>query len=364
MGRRGDMIYHRKDGLWEARYVKEIDAFGKRKYGSVYAHSYKEAKEKQQDALDRMLLYKSTTPIRKMTVLELAEEWLCINRKRLKPSSYQRYQGFIKNHIEGVIGSLSVVYLSTVTVHEYAQNRLNTGLSSQSVNALLTFLHAVLKYGQRAYRLPMPEIIYLSVKKKEMRVLSQMEQNQLVTYLTQDLDIYKLGILVALYTGVRIGELCALRWEDVGEDHIKVRQTMQRIKNENGIGTQLYIGEPKTYTSARVIPIPSFLQEWIRPFRSQGADKPYFLSVNRRDITEPRTLQYRFKKYLSAASVKDANFHALRHTFATRCVECGFEVKSLSEILGHANVTITLNKYVHSSMDLKRANMNLLRAFL
>lgn len=218
MARRGDSIYRRKDGLWEARYVKEIDINGKKKYGSVYAHSYREAKAKQQDAMDHILLYQRPPSTRKITVNDLAEEWLLVNRNRLKPSSIQRYQGFFKNHIKPVLGSVSVLYLTTVVIHQFAANRLEAGLAPQTVNAILTVLHSILKYGHRQYQLPLPEIVYLSNEKKEMRVLSLDEQKKLVNYLRQDMDIYKLGVLVALYTGVRIGELCALKWEDIDDN--------------------------------------------------------------------------------------------------------------------------------------------------
>lgn len=362
MARRGESIYHRKDGLWEARYVKEIDITGKKKYGSVYGHSYREAKEKRQDALDHILLFQKASTLRGTTVTQLAQEWLQVNSGRLKPSSLQRYRGFLKNHIEPGIGSARAVYLSTITIHAFAQNRLATGLAPQSVNAVLVVLHSILKYGHRQYGLPLPEIIYLATAKKEMRVLSQDEQKKLVAFLLNDTDACKLGVLTALYTGLRIGELCALRWEDIEEDCIKVKRTMQRLKKEDGTGTELYVGTPKTSSSVRTIPIPSFLGDLIAKQTHNSAD--YFLSGSQVAVVEPRVMQYRFQQYLRQANIEKANFHALRHTFATRCVECGFEVKSLSEILGHANVQTTLNKYVHSSFALKQANMERLTLLL
>lgn len=361
MARRGESIYLRKDGFWEARYVKEIDANGKKKYGSAYGHTYKEAKEKRQDALDRIVLFQKPTTIRGTTVSSLAQEWLLVNRNRLKRSTLQRYQGFLKNHIDPVIGSARVLYLNTVTIHEFAQNRLNAGLAPQSVNTVLVVLHAILKYGQRQYHLPLPEIIYLSVERKEMRVLSLAEQKKLVAFLLEDMDVYKLGVLTALYTGLRIGELCALRWEDIEENCITVRKTMQRLKKTAANGTELFIGAPKTDTSLRTIPMPSFLKELIASFKENRPVGEYFLAEPSLPMTEPRVMQYKFVKYLRAAGIEKANFHALRHTFATRCVECGFEIKSLSEILGHANVQTTLNRYVHSSLSLKQANMDLLK---
>lgn len=363
MPRRRDGIYHRKDGLWEARYVKEVDLTGKKKYGSVYGHSYKEAREKRQDALAHIVLYQKPPSARRITVKELAAEWLLVNQSRLKPSTCQRYQGFLKNHLEGSLGAMEVLYVTTVTIHQFSMERLSSGLAPQTVNAILTLLHSILKYGHRQYQLPMPEIIYLSTEKKEMRVLSPEEQKKLVAYLIQDLDVCKLGILVALYTGLRVGELCALKWEDIGRDSITVRRTMQRLKTGD-TGTELHIGSPKTKTSLRTIPIPSFLQELIETFRKQELAESYFLASSPGEVIEPRSMQYRFCRYLKEAGIEKANFHALRHTFATRCVEAGFEIKSLSEVLGHANVQTTLNKYVHSSFDLKRANMELLSLVL
>lgn len=362
MARPGESIYHRKDGLWEARYVKEIDITGKKKYGSVYGHSYREAKEKRQDALDHILLFQRASTLRGTTITQLAREWLQVNSGRLKPSSLQRYRGFLKNHIEPGIGSVRAVYLSTITIHAFAQDRLASGLAPQSVNAVLVVLHSILKYGHRQYRLPLPEIIYLATDKKEMRVLSQDEQKKLVKFLLNDMDACKLGVLTALYTGLRVGELCALRWEDVEEGCIKVTRTMQRLKKGDGSGTELYVGTPKTSSSVRTIPIPSFLKDLIMKQTHSSSD--YFLSGSQVAVVEPRVMQYRFQQYLREAGVDKANFHALRHTFATRCVECGFEVKSLSEILGHANVQTTLNKYVHSSFSLKQENMERLTLIL
>ena len=363
MARRGESIYHRKDGLWEARYVKGIEPTGKKKYGSVYGHSYREAKEKRQDVLDHILLFQTTSIIRNITVGDLAKEWLQINSGRLKPSSLQRYRGFLKNHIEPCLGSARVIYLTTVMIHSFAQNRLTVGLAPQSVNAVLVMLHSILKYGHRQYGLPLPEIIYLAAEKKEMRVLTAEEQTKLANYLLQDIDSCKLGVLTALYTGLRIGELCALRWEDIGEDCIRVKRTVQRLKKEDNSGTELFVGAPKTASSIRVIPLPSFLKELIDCCRGERQENTNFLADRSTGIVEPRVMQYRFQKYLKEAGVTKANFHALRHTFATRCVECGFEVKSLSEILGHSNVQTTLNKYVHSSFELKQSNMERLEAY-
>ena len=360
MGRRGESIYHRKDGLWEARYLKEITPLGKKKYASVYGHSYREAKEKRQDALDNQLLFQRPTSLRKFTVSELANEYLYVSQNRIKTSTLQRYKGILKNHITPVIGHINIIYLSTIAIHEYSLNRLEAGLAPQTINTTLIFLKACLKYGHRQYKFPLPDISYLSETKKEKRVLSVEEQRKLVAYLSVNPDIYKFGVLLTLYTGLRIGELCALKWSDIENNCIKVRKTMQRLQKSNGNGTELFIGAPKTETSIRCIPIPSFLIKQLAHFRELGNGQEYFLGEKGQPIAEPRIMQYKFKKYLEEAGVEKANFHALRHSFATRCVEVGFDIKSLCEILGHASVQTTLSNYVHSSFELKQSNMELL----
>ena len=360
MARRGESIYLRKDGLWEARYVKEIDLNGKKKYGSVYGHSYREAKEKRQDALDQILLFQKPTTIRGITVSSLAQEWLAVNQSRVKRSTLQRYQGFLKNHIEPGLGTAKVIYLSTVSIHAFAQDRLKAGLSPQSVNTVLIVLHGILKYGHRQYKLPMPEIIYLATEKKEMRVLSKDEQKKLSAVLLEDMDAYKLGVLTALYTGLRIGELCALRWEDIEGNCIAVRKTMQRLKKPSGEGTELFIGAPKTNTSLRTIPLPSFLGELIATYKNSRSVGEYFVAEPGLPVTEPRVMQYKFRKYLRQAGIEKANFHALRHTFATSCIALGFDIKTLSDVMGHSSVKTTMDRYVHPSLSMKQANMDLL----
>ncbi|MBQ4333436.1 MAG: site-specific integrase [Clostridia bacterium] len=362
MSRRKDGIYHRKDGYWEARYVKEIDVQGKRKYGSVYARSYQEAKTKRQAKVEQIILYqKPVTSMQSLTVSQLVEEWLFLNKSRIKPSTYQRYYGFYKNHIQNELNRQVVLYCTTATLHAFALGRLQTGLSPQSVNAVLVFLHSCFKYGHKQYSLPLPDIVYLASEKREIQVLSQEEQRKFVQYLQQDIDVYKFGVLLALYTGLRVGELCALHWEDITEDCIYVRRTMQRLACEKGKGTVLFEGTPKTKASVRNIPIPSFLMDHMSYFRKKGCNQEYFLGCENKRWAEPRVMQYKFKRYLKGAGLKDFRFHSLRHTFATRCIECGCSIKATSCVLGHQKIGTTLDLYTHISMENKRQNLELLQ---
>lgn len=364
MPKKGERVYHRKDGLWEARYVKGIDSSGKKQYGSVYAKTCRGAKEKRQAAEDNLLLYQTPAGPRNITVGRLVTEWLYINRQRLKTSTAQRYEGLWRNHIEQAIGSRTVLNCTTISLHEYAMELRNKGLSVGTVNSILTFLHSCFKYGHRQYRLPMPDFIYFPKEEKEMRVLSREEQQLLVVHLLKDMDIYKFGVLLALYTGLRIGELCALQWGDIQNETLTVRKTMQRLKAEEKSQTKLNIGTPKTRSSLRTIPIPSFILSYLHIFDKDRLPDEYVLGTVDLPVVEPRVMQYKFDGYMKELHIQNASFHTLRHSFATRCIECGMDVKTLSCVLGHSSVSTTLNKYVHISENQKRMNLERLQLFM
>lgn len=196
---------------------------------------------------------------------------------------------------------------------------------------------------------------------EEMRVLSVEEQNKLILYLLTDMDNYKFGTLFALMTGLRIGEVCALRCGDISlkEKTVTVRETMRRVKNlDGGTKTKIIFTKPKTNTSARVVPLTKAAFELCREHMNRANPGAFFLTGSEGKYIEPRTLQYKIKEYGTACDIENIHFHALRHTFATRCVEVGFEIKSLSEVLGHATPRITLERYVHSSIEFRSCLKN------
>lgn len=178
--------------------------------------------------------------------------------------------------------------------------------------------------------------------------------------LVNNLDQTALGILISMFTGIRIGELCALTWKDISLENntIRIQRTMQRIQTpDDAAKTKVFILEPKSSSSVREIPIAKVLREYLE---QQQKKEGYVLSGKVYKYVEPRTVQNRFKGIMKNCNIDNASFHTLRHTFATRCIEIGFDIKSVSEILGHANVNITLNRYVHPSMDSKQKNMDML----
>ena len=375
MSRTGENIYKRKDGRWEARYIKYYDGNGKAKYGYVYGHSYAEAKSK----LIRCLISIKSGPASNSKPNSFKgfdfwlDEWLKVKKVRVKEPTYIRYRNSIENHIKPYLGKYPIERISTALIEKFAQYLLEKGrldktggLSEKSVLDILTIVKEVIKYTNTLGIATSCQIEFIPLKnkRKEMRVLSKEESQKLVSYLTVDTDNYKLGIFLALYTGIRVGELCALQWKDLSFSdktlHIsKTMQRLQKVEQNEEKKTHVIVAEAKSQSSHRLIPLPDFILEMASQYKQ--SPNCYIISTSRGKFIEPRVMQYQFKKCMEACGIKNVNFHALRHTFATRCIEAGFDIKTLSEILGHSSVKITLDKYVHSSLELKRINMEKLR---
>lgn len=292
------------------------------------------------------------------------DEWLRVNKIRVKESTYVKYNAIVEKRIKPSLGEYSVNYLSTSSVENFTQELYAEELQPKTVKDILIVLNSIFKYSARQYQgmFKNIEVYYPKNAKKEMRVLTKDEQMRFVNYLLADTDSCKFGTLLALLTGIRIGELCALRAENISvkEGIIKVTSTMQRLKNFDESAnkkTKIVITEPKSDTSVRIIPLSGFTLELCKK-HIPTVPNAFILSGSSAKIVEPRTLQYKMEKYCRECGLEAVHFHTLRHTFATRCVEVGFEIKSLSEILGHSSPQITLERYVHSSLELKRDNMN------
>ena len=376
MPRKGENIYKRKDGRWEGRYIKNRSAEGKAVYGYVYAASYREVKNRLQDCLISL----SAEPKEELQNAQnpeeglfrnAAREWYFSIAPRVKESSLNKYRNLLNLHIEPMFGSTPLNQVTYDLLESGCRELLSTGgrngagLSPKTVADIMSVVRSILQFAVRnGAKVPCDgSAIRIKRDIKQMRVLSRWEQEQLCRYLYTDLSPYNMGILLCLFTGLRIGELCALRWEDISltEQSIQIRRTIQRVQDvsKGSPKTKIIITPPKSVCSIRTIPIPSDLAQLLAEYRK--SDTGYCLT-NDEHYIDPRTMQSRFKSALKKSGVQDANFHALRHTFATRCVELGFDVKSLSEILGHASVNITMNRYVHPSMELKKENMQRLCA--
>lgn len=292
----------------------------------------------------------------------LSEQWLIYHKNSFKPNTFQKYKYHIDKYIiKSSIANKTIKEISSMDLSLFSENLVKLKLSNNTVNDILLVLGGIIKYAHDFYNYRMITVPFVKENRKEMRVLSKDEQLKLEQYIMNNMDECKLGVQLALYTGIRIGELCALQWKDISNGNINIHKTMYRIKKNKK--TVVTISSPKTVSSFRIIPIPMFLNSKIEKMRKNN--ELYILGNERTPIVEPRLMQIRFKKITTLLGLNDVTFHTLRHTFATRCVECGFDLKSLSEILGHSDVKTTLNKYVHSSMEQKKSNMDKLqRIFL
>lgn len=362
---RGENIFRRKDGRWEARYVKGHDSSGKIKYGFCYGKTYKEAKEKVSQMIkamqeEELVLIKRADHC----FSHYCDEWLESKKIKLKESTFVKYHIILETHIKRKFGALFPHEINNYVIEAFADELLYVKkLAPKTVKDILVVFRSVIKFCNKNYpgEVPMIDFVYPKETRREMRVLTREEQSRFINYLIQDMDTCKFGVLLALVTGMRVGEICALRWDAISmeEKTIRVTSTMQRLKDteENSDKrTKIVVGPPKSDTSLRTIPMTAFAAELCEKMNPQ-CEHVYILTGTELYM-EPRTLQYRLARYVKECNLEDVHFHTLRHTFATRCIEVGFEIKSLSEILGHATTTITLNRYVHSSLELKRNNMN------
>lgn len=367
MAKQGENIYLRKDGRWEGRYPKNREN-GKLKYGYIFGKTYEEVKEKLG------AIQGQTHIASKESFDAVSAEWFEIQKPQLKPSSIAKYSNILRNYLSPEFGNRDVCTITRNEVMVFSRELLESGgtrangLSAKTVNSVLSVMRNVFQYASREKTFPVADIADISAKQsqKPLRILSWNEQQRLNEFLCNDLTLCNLGILICLYTGLRIGEICALKWEDMllAEPCVYVHKTMQRIQlfGNDGRKTKVVILPPKSECSIRKIPLPEDLLPLL--LNEQKPDDAFLLTGTANAYMEPRTLENHFKAAAEACNIQDVHFHSLRHTFATRCVELGFDVKSLSEILGHANVNITMNRYVHPSMELKKKNMNKLSGLL
>lgn len=370
MAKKGENIYKRKDNRWEGRYMKGRRPDGTPQYGYCYGRTYQEVRQKLLQAKVDLLTGKITSSeTSRYQLSHYCEQWLQINRSKIKESTYVKYAATIENHIKPNLGGCRVQNLSSHIIEAFSHSLLcEKGLSPKTVKDILITLHTILKYASKQMSPPMPmiEIVYPKVPKSEMRVLTKQEQLVFVQYLLQDMDSCKFGVLLSLFTGMRLGEVCALRWGDVSvqEGTLRVRATMQRLPDMDADSegkTKIVITAPKSETSSRIIPLTEHAAQLCA---SQYCSNPqaFVLTGKVDSFVEPRTMQNHLAQYTRDCGLEGVHFHTLRHTFATRCVEVDFEIKSLSEILGHSSPQITLERYVHASLSLKRDNMRKLSA--
>jgi len=281
--------------------------------------------------------------------------WLDYVKITCKQSTYSNYLYIVNERIKPTIGDLYRRNINNEFVNTYTLNLIKKGLSPKTIKDTLTILGQIFKYAKIDIKISYPK-----VPPKKIRVLSLKEQLKLERYLTNNLDEKNIGILISLYTGLRIGEVCALRYKniDFNKKIIKVENTLIRVKNkasQNFPKTVVVLEQPKTTSSIREIPISKILLSYLCEMRKSD---DCFVITGHKYFLEPRSYAKYYKRIIQKLKINNYNFHALRHTFATRCIEIGSDPKTLSEILGHANIKITLDRYVHPNNTTKKRLLN------
>lgn len=368
MPRKGENIYKRKDGRWEGRYMCGRNTVGKAIYRSVYASTYREvrSKLKAQLILTQNEMAEASTKENEM-FSDILHNWIVFIKPQLKESSYNRYMNLIENNIIPYLGGKRAKEIDRECIQGFilrllSGDNMHAALAPRTVRDVLSVVKRGLRYADVA---ALPTLSELPGKRllgetPSPDILTKEEYGKLVLYLASSDAPSHVGILLTLFTGLRIGEVCALTWENIclEKKQMQIGFTLQRTqdKSEHAVRkTHIVITKPKSTSSIRCIPLPEFLTTWLKPFQKEG--NHYLLTGSDEKIMEPRTLENHFKAVLKKLSIRDIHFHALRHTFATYGIESGFDLKSLSEILGHSDVRITLNRYVHPSEELKREHM-------
>lgn len=291
-------------------------------------------------------------------ISQIAGLWKEEKRQFVKKSTFAAYSLIVETHLQPAFGNLTAI--TEKDVQDFVLQKLNGGLSQKTIKDMLIVLRMILKFGAKknyCVYAPIDVIFPTDRERQELEVLSIANQKKIMRFVEENFTFRNLGIFICLSTGIRIGEICALTWDDIDTENgvIHIRKTIQRIYvKENGIKkTELLIDTPKTATSMRDIPMIKDLYEILKPLK-KVVNNDYFVLTNEATPTEPRTYRNYYKKLLDKLGIPPIKFHGLRHSFATRCIESKCDYKTVSVILGHSNISTTLNLYVHPNYEQKK----------
>lgn len=287
---------------------------------------------------------------------QICDEWLSYKKLRIKESTYSNYSFKINRYIKKDFGGKRLQDLRNEDINRYIE-RLQKKLSNKTIKDITIVLKSVLKYAERKYDMDFKlDLISTPLAtEEEVEVFNEKERRKIENYILKSNRLNEIGILISMYSGMRIGEICALRWRDIDFENksIKVTHNVQRIYvNKND--TKIILTSPKTKKSIREIPLAKILYENLRELSKKYSKEAFILTGREDRLIEPLGYRYTYRRLLRRCNIKYKKFHCLRHTFATKCVRVGMDVKSLSEILGHSNVSVTLGIYVHSSYVIKK----------
>lgn len=301
-----------------------------------------------------------------ITYNDILELWLN-SKTNIKLQSKLNYESLILRYIKDSIGKQQITKIRKENIQElidFLQNKIT--ISTQK--KLIYIMRASLSYAYHNHYCNYLDLSDMNLKivNKPILVLSKEEQNTLESILKEKINIRKICVLLCLYTGLRVGEVCGLKWEDISfsSKSLTIKRTIIRVKNQtenNFVKTILVESTPKSETSKRMIPIPNFIIELLKIYKQKDN---YFLLSNSEKLYDPRYLEAFYSRILKKCHIKNNKFHTLRHTFATRSIESKMDVKTLSELLGHSSIEITLKLYVHPTYEMKRTSIENLVDFM
>ncbi len=302
----------------------------------------------------------------------LTEQWLESLRSSVKLSTYSTYSFYFHHYLKPYSNDILVNVLDQIKVQDLLTQIQQGGriqetqpLSANSMRLIYFILKSSVRYGFSIGAIelfPFPTLKTSQKSEQRLVFFHKKEQERLEEYILGHFSSMSVGILISLYTGLRIGELCALTWDQINleEGFLSVNKTIQRIylQDEGEThATKVIISEPKTRNAQRDIPLSNQLIQILNRLVPHQKDGVNFLTHEKEKYCEPRTYRNFFKRVLEQCGLPQISFHACRHTFASRCVEIGIDVKTISKLLGHSNVNLTLNRYVHSNLELQRKEM-------
>lgn len=292
------------------------------------------------------------------SIREIAVAWKEYKRPYVKQSTMAAYVLILENHIIPRFGDSDSLHENEVQA--FVLQKLENGLSIKSVKDILIVLKMVMKFGVKNEWMNYYEwdIKYPTTSvHKELEVLSVTNHRTILNYIQSHFTFTGLGIYISLSTGLRIGEICALKWSDINvvDGTITVNRTIERIYIIEGEKkhTELVINSPKTKNSCREIPISKELLAMVKPLK-KVVNNDFYVLTNGEHPTEPRTYRNYYNRLMTKLGIPKLKYHGLRHSFATRCIEAGCDYKTVSVLLGHSNISTTLNLYVHPNMEQKK----------
>ena len=293
-----------------------------------------------------------------MKISEIIKLWENDKKLYVKKSTYSAYLLLIENHINPYFADKEQI--TEEDVQKFVLTELRKGLSQKSIKDIIIVLKMILKFAVKQILLAYneSEIKFPTVgEKTDLEVLNKNDHKKIINYLQENFTFKNLGIYICLSTGMRIGEICGLLWSDIDVESgiIKVRRTVQRIYVIDGETrhTEILIDTPKTKNSIRDIPMTTELYKIIKPLK-KVVNNDFYVITNEAKPTEPRTYRNYYERLIKRLGIPKLKFHGLRHSFATRCIESKCDYKTVSVILGHSNISTTLNLYVHPNMEQKK----------